>query len=710
MIIERGKYRISLAPILGTFLEGILKTEFSRDYIVIRLTPAPNTPAEALYNNKLVIVDRYRGRFERLLDIAPAVPDESWTFTCDSNYIRVIVKDLYEPNLRIFRIDYDFNITENIIKLRHFKISTIIPYSSCQYSDKIYVMARYLYPNYSILMEKAAHIWLPALYVIHGNDILEEYLIGENELAKCSISSLKIFDIKTGCVSINPITEEIWIPAKIDIEYRRLMQKVKLARYVIFRLDPRSGYYHVQHIDSPIVSKNFLRKIVFDSSGNAYVEVKPNVIYVFDRDSKLICEKCIPYLIDYVCNSDIIITLSREGSSIIISLFDKNFKIIGTKSLEVDPTYLKDVYMINYEGYVYIIFLDKVGSLLIYVLEIDTSEILSRLIREVEQPLQYLTEKNVLEKNIYEEQPKLRFPNLKYVVNSILGKCIGWIGSELPIRKLKNPITISNTSCFGVLGSGGFGVALLCVDESGRNVVVKLPRDLYDAFRDGLYDLSLTLHDYDSFVKEATILSRLDHIHIVRLLRWSNDPVFLMYEFCDGGDLRTLLSRSGKLSVDKVVLLGLQVALALEHAYQRGVRYHGDIKPSNILFTRNGLLKVSDFGISRLASSTTGYTYPHGTLGYSAPEQLIHGLGSPGPRSDIFSLGIVMYESLTGTNPLKGCVPSEYESVLKNVDLSTGIRELDKLVLNMMSFRPECRPDIDHVISRLAEIYVNYFS
>ncbi|NPA23343.1 MAG: protein kinase, partial [Crenarchaeota archaeon] len=301
------------------------------------------------------------------------------------------------------------------------------------------------------------------------------------------------------------------------------------------------------------------------------------------------------------------------------------------------------------------------------------------------------------------------YPNLKFVINSLIGKCIGWVGSEVPVRRLRSHITVtSGIDCFGVLGFGGFGVALLCVDESGRNVVVKMPRDLYDALRDGFHDYSVVACFRDSFVREAEVLSKLDHIHIVKLIRWSDDPVFLVYEFCDGGDLRNVLSRSSKLEVEKTVILGVQVASALRHAYERGVAYHGDVKPSNILFTRNGLLKISDFGICRLVSSTTGSTLYQGSPGYSAPEQLIYGLGAPGPKSDVFSLGVVMYEALTGSNPFKGRSPSEYEKVISSLELSTGIRELDRLILRMLSFRPDNRPSIGEVIEALAKIYVEH--
>jgi len=711
VILERGRFRINLAPMLGIYLERISKAELFSNYIVIRLIPSSNTPAEMLYHNKLIIIDRNRGKFERFLNVVPADSEISWTFTCDNNYIKVIARDLPYSNLRVAKVDKNFNVTENIVESRYLRTLTAVPYSSCQRSDKVYVIARYFYPNYSTLTRRIIHVWLPVLYVIDDNDnILEEHLIGEKELAKCSIYSLKTFDIKTGHISVNSLTGEVWIPARIDVEYVRIIQNLKITRYALLILDPVTGYYRVQYIDSPIVSRNFFRKIVFDSSGNAYIEVEPNIIYVFDREGRLIRREYIHYLIDYTCVDDMIIILNKKDSDMKISVLDNNFNIVSTRSLDVDPTYLKDVYVLGNGEYVYVICLEQLGSLLLYVLEVDLFNTSSRVSKGIIQTLQYLVSINFLGAGTSKKSSEKMFSNLRLIVNSLLGKCIGWVGSELPVRKLKNPLVISDVSCFSVLGFGGFGVALLCVDESGRNVVVKLPRDLYDAFRDGYYDCSLTLHDYDSFAREAAILSRLDHIHVVKLLKWCSDPVFLMYEFCDGGDLRTLLSRYGKLSIDKVIILGIQVASALEHAYQNGVRYHGDLKPSNILFTRNGLLKVSDFGISRLASSTTGYTYPHGTLGYSAPEQLLHGLGSPGPRSDVFSLGVVMYEALTGDNPLKGHMPSEYENVLKNVELNTGMRELDELVIRMMSFRPDQRPDIDHVINRLAEIYVEYFS
>ncbi|NPA23674.1 MAG: serine/threonine-protein kinase [Crenarchaeota archaeon] len=267
-------------------------------------------------------------------------------------------------------------------------------------------------------------------------------------------------------------------------------------------------------------------------------------------------------------------------------------------------------------------------------------------------------------------------------------------------------------SCYGVLGAGGFGVALLCRDsETNEDVVLKIP---YEA-------TPLVFGGYGYFIpparqgffKEAEIISELKHVHIVRLLRWDERPFpYLVFEFCNNGSLRNILSSVGRLPIESVLIMSYQIISALEYAYNRGLMYHGDLKPENILF-RDGVLKISDFNIARLitysrTSRSKSKELPGGTLGYSAPEQFIY-IEKPGQRSDVFSLGVIMCECLMGFNPFWGVSNVyEYEEICKNVEVPVGIRELERLIREMLSFKPRNRPTLRKVKECILRLISQY--
>jgi serine/threonine-protein kinase len=172
------------------------------------------------------------------------------------------------------------------------------------------------------------------------------------------------------------------------------------------------------------------------------------------------------------------------------------------------------------------------------------------------------------------------------------------------------------------------------------------------------------------FLREARAAASLSHPNIVEVLDMGRDgadgPLYLVQEFLDGGDLRQLLNARGRLSPEEAAAIVAQVARGLAVAHQRGV-YHRDVKPGNILLALQGegqrVPKMIDFGISRMDDgegkvTTTGI--PVGTPGYMSPEQA---LGErAGAESDIWALGIVLYECLTGRRPFSA---SNYTQLLR---------------------------------------------
>jgi serine/threonine-protein kinase len=158
----------------------------------------------------------------------------------------------------------------------------------------------------------------------------------------------------------------------------------------------------------------------------------------------------------------------------------------------------------------------------------------------------------------------------------------------------------------------------------------------------------------ERFRREIDILRRLDHPHIVRFLESAagGEHTWFAMEYVDGTSLEAVLALRRRLPWDEVLDLAVQIAPALKHAHDRGV-IHRDLKPSNLLFGPDGV-KLSDFGIASLFASrhltVTGGVV--GTAEYLSPEQAA---GKPvTPRSDLYSLGVVLYTLLTGRNPFEG--------------------------------------------------------
>ena len=199
-----------------------------------------------------------------------------------------------------------------------------------------------------------------------------------------------------------------------------------------------------------------------------------------------------------------------------------------------------------------------------------------------------------------------------------------------------------------LLGSGGFADVYEGSDPDGKGVAIKVPQ-----FKMGKTIDSSVL---EKFALEADIWKKLDHEHIVNLFASSPRPVpHIVMELMEGGDLEGLM-KNHELTVEEAVHIMHQVLEGMSYAH-RMASVHRDLKPENILFTREGVAKITDWGIGKYMASEgiTKTIETKGTLAYSAPEQYdSRKYGKVDWLTDIFQLGIVFYEMLTGVKPFEG--------------------------------------------------------
>jgi len=200
----------------------------------------------------------------------------------------------------------------------------------------------------------------------------------------------------------------------------------------------------------------------------------------------------------------------------------------------------------------------------------------------------------------------------------------------------------------GELGQGAMGVVYKATDPLIDRIVA-------------IKTITLSLaqeerEEYEArFYQEAKAAGRLSHPNIVTIfdVGRTGDIAYIAMEFLQGRELRDILNDKKLLPVDQVVDIVAQVALGLDYAHEHGV-VHRDIKPSNIMVGRDGHVKITDFGIARMASAgvrtQTGMVL--GSPKYMSPEQVMGKLTDQ--RSDIFSLGVMLYEMLTGQPPFMG--------------------------------------------------------
>ena len=241
------------------------------------------------------------------------------------------------------------------------------------------------------------------------------------------------------------------------------------------------------------------------------------------------------------------------------------------------------------------------------------------------------------------------------------------------------------------LGSGGMAVVHKAYDEMlERTVAVKILREDYASdseFR-------------ERFKQEAKAAANLSHPNIVTVydFGFDEDLVFIVFEYIEGTDLKSLIRKKSRFSIEDAVSLMVQACAGVGYAHRAGL-VHCDIKPHNMLVSNDFRLKVTDFGIARALAtihpdekSEIVWGSPH----YFSPEQAAG--GPPSPASDVYSLGVILYEMLTGQLPFEAANTSEL-SRMHRIETPESPRQvnsnipqnLDQITMKVLSKEPSAR-------------------
>ena len=250
--------------------------------------------------------------------------------------------------------------------------------------------------------------------------------------------------------------------------------------------------------------------------------------------------------------------------------------------------------------------------------------------------------------------------------------------------------TISHYRVIGKLGIGGMGVVYEAEDSRlSRRVALKFLSE----------ELAGDAEAARRLAREAQTIASLNHPHICTVYEVGEHEgaAFIVMERCDGVNLKLHMARH-QLTTAEVVRLALQIADALDVAHAARI-IHRDIKPGNIIVTSTGQAKVLDFGLARRFSMPDdtgppvleGSTIPGrplGTANYMAPERILQ--EPVDPRSDLFSLGVVIYEMATGRLPFGGASPSE-----------TVTNVLEKAPIPLTTLAPDRPIELQRIVNKL---------
>ena len=254
-------------------------------------------------------------------------------------------------------------------------------------------------------------------------------------------------------------------------------------------------------------------------------------------------------------------------------------------------------------------------------------------------------------------------------------------------------------------GSGGMADVYLAYDRVlDRHVAIKLLKARYVEDEEFV----------ERFRREAKSAAALVNRYIIPIFDWGeadDGSYYIVMEYVPAGDLEDRMKGEGRLSPNAAADVALQVAEALQAAHERGI-IHRDVKPRNILIAGSGHIKVADFGIARAVESTTISQSGDilGSMNYMSPEQAAG--KRVGPGSDLYSLGVVLYEMLTGSVPFDVAAPADVaaEHIEKppprpktlNPEVPEGV---DAIVMRLLATNPEDRyGSADEVIADLRRV------
>ena len=234
----------------------------------------------------------------------------------------------------------------------------------------------------------------------------------------------------------------------------------------------------------------------------------------------------------------------------------------------------------------------------------------------------------------------------------------------------------------GKIGTGGMADVYKAKDHKlNRFVAVKV---LKPEFREDTTFIR-------KFKSEAQAAAVLTHPNIVNVFDVGDDNgvYYIVMELIEGITLKEYISKKGKLSVKEATSIAIQVSMGLEAAHSHGI-VHRDVKPQNIIISMDGKVKVTDFGIARAASSNTISSNVMGSVHYSSPEQVRGGYSDE--KSDIYSLGITMYEMVTGKVPFDG-----------DTTVAIAIKHLQEEIVPPSIYTPELPHSLEQIILKCTQ-------
>jgi serine/threonine protein kinase len=296
---------------------------------------------------------------------------------------------------------------------------------------------------------------------------------------------------------------------------------------------------------------------------------------------------------------------------------------------------------------------------------------------------------------------------IESVVKLLVGQPVRLSLPSSSATRLDRLVKLGWLECRDFLNVGGFSTVVICVDEAGVNYAVKMPTQVFVKILASGAPTSMDI-DLKPFKKEVDVLKNItDHPCIVGFHGSLDSPPALIFELCKCS-LRDVLKVHRRLEPLKASEILIQVSDALAYLHSKGY-VHGDVKPENILFSIDGVPKLSDFNTAK-ALSTVSKSAPGYTPGYAAPEQL-RGAEKLTVKTDSWALGLILYETITG-KPLLPMDELEYRNAVAKLEKgelaveSTGVKEIDEIVKSCLKVNPEERPSAIQIRDALARYLV----